>query len=824
MDRLRQDLAFAFRLLYKDRAFAATTILTLAVCLGANAAIFTVVHSVLLRPLPYPEPNRLVVMYDGFPGAGVERAGTSIPNYFDRLAFTETLESQALYRFNGMRVGTGPTAEGVASMEVTPSFFRVLRTRAARGRLFGEDEGRVGRNHVVLLAQDFAARMPGGVDGIVGRELRLNDAPYTVVGVVPSGFLFLDPKVRLWTPLAFTPEQRGEDNRWSQNHQAIGRLAPGATVEQAQARMDSLNARLLERAGSMRAALEGAGYLTRVVPLKADLVRNVRASLQLLWGGVLFVLLIAAVNLTNLSLVRTNGRMRELATRYALGAGGSRVIRQLVTETTVLTLAGGAFGIALGSWTVGALSSTGFSDLPRSAEIRVDAVVVAVIAAMAVVLGIVIGVVPALQIRNLNLNSVLRDEGRSGTAGRHSRSLGRMLVAAQVGLAFVLLVGAGLLLASFRQLLQVDPGFVAEHVLTGRLGLLESRYPNDAAVRAFADRALARIRSLPGVTAAGFTTALPFSWDDSSSVIIPEGYVPAPGESVVSPRSVTISPGYFETLRVPLKRGRVFTASDVDTAPRVIIVDEGLARRFWRDADPIGKRVYEPQRPEDVVKPGPGAKWSTVVGVVGTMKMKGLVEGGEDARAGAYYFPYAQNVNRDIGYAIRTSGDPAAAVQAVRQAVAQIDTEVQPFDVYSLPERVERSLTPRKTPMLLSLGFGLVALLLAAIGIYGVLAYQVSQRTREIGIRMALGCEPSGVLGLVFREGAVLVLVGLTVGASGALALQRVIAAQLFGVRPLDPLVLLSVTGVLAVTAGLACFWPARRAARVDPIVALADQ
>jgi hypothetical protein len=262
----------------------------------------------------------------------------------------------------------------------------------------------------------------------------------------------------------------------------------------------------------------------------------------------------------------------------------------------------------------------------------------------------------------------------------------------------------------------------------------------------------------------------------------------------------------------------------VDTAPRVVILDEALAERFWRGTDPIGKRMYVPQRPEDVAKPGPGVTWLTVIGVVGSVKMKGLVEGGEDTRAGAYYFPYAQSVRRDIGYAIRTTGDRAAAVQAVRQAVAQIDPEVQPFDVYSLTERVERSLTPRKTPMLLSLGFGLVALLLAAIGIYGVLAYQVSQRTREIGIRMALGCEPFSVLGLVFREGAVLVLVGLTVGVIGALALQRVIAAQLFAVRPLDPLVLLSVTGVLAVTAGLACFWPARRAARVDPIVALADQ
>jgi ABC-type antimicrobial peptide transport system permease subunit len=275
---------------------------------------------------------------------------------------------------------------------------------------------------------------------------------------------------------------------------------------------------------------------------------------------------------------------------------------------------------------------------------------------------------------------------------------------------------------------------------------------------------------------------------------------------------------------VPLKRGRLFTASDDDAAPRVTILDQSLARRFWRDPDPIGKRVYKPQSPDDIAKPGPGVKWLTVVGIVGSVKMKGLVEGGEDARAGAFYIPYAQSVNRDIGYAIRTTGDPTAVVQAVRQTVAQIDPEVQPFDVFSLPERVERSLAPRKTPMLLSLGFGLVALLLAAIGIYGVLAYQVAQRTREIGIRMALGCEPAGVLGLVFREGALLVLVGLAVGVIGALALQRVIAAQLFGVRPLDPVVLLSVTGVLAVTAGAACLWPARRAARVDPIVALTDQ
>jgi predicted permease len=819
MDRLRQDIAFALRLLTKDRAFAITTILTLAVCLGANAAIFTVVRSVLLRPLPYPEAERLVFEYDAFPGAGVERAGTSIPNYYDRLAFTDAFESQALYQSSGARVGTGPGAEGVASMDVTPSFFRVLRTRALRGRLFTEDDGQTGRNQVVVLAADYAERMPG----VVGRQLRLNDQPCTVIGVAERGFLFLDPKIRLWMPLAFTPQQRGEDNRYSQNHQMIGRLAPGATVELAQARVDALNAQLLERAGSMRSILESAGYATKIVPLKADLVRNVAASLQLLWGGVLFVLLIAAVNITNLALVRANGRLREIATRHALGAGRSRVIRQLVTEATLLTLAGGALGFALASWGVEALTRSGFADLPRSAEIRVDAVVVAVMAVTALVLGLVIGAVPAMQLRNISLATVLRDEGRAGTAGRRSRSIGRGLVAAQVGLAFVLLVGAGLLLASFRQLLQVDPGFVAEHVVTGRLGLVDSRYPEDAAVRSLASRSLERIRAVPGVTSAGLTTQLPFSWDDSSSVIIPEGYAPKPGESVVSPRYVRVTPGYIETLHIPLRRGRLFTTGDVETAPRVVVLDEALARRFWPGADPVGRRMYFPDGPQDIVRPGPNVRWLTVIGIVAPVKMKGLVEG-EDARAGAYYVPFAQDTQRNLAFAVRTTADASMVIQGIRQAMVQVDPEVQVYDVFSLPERVERSLTPRKTPMLLSIGFGLIALLLASIGIYGVLAYQVGQRTREIGIRMALGCEPRSVLGLVFREGAVLVAVGLAGGVLGALALRRVIASQLFGVEPLDPVVLLAVTAVLALTAGLASFWPARRASRVDPIIALSDQ
>jgi predicted permease len=820
MDRLRQDLVFAVRLLHKDRAFAATTILTLALCVGANTAIFTVVRSVLLRPLPYAEADRLVVAFDAFPGAGVERAGTSVPNYLDRVPLTQVFDSVALYRFSGLRVGTGGSAESVPSLEVTPSFFRVLRARAARGRLFSESEGHMGRQHVAVLSHDFAARLPGP---LIGRELRLNDTPHTVVGVLPEDFGFLNPEVRVWTPLAFSDEQRAEDARYSQNHELIARLAPGATLAHAQARLDALNAINLQRAGPLAPALRDAGYHTRLLPFQADVVRNVRSSLHMLWGGVLFVLLIAGVNITNLALVRASGRLREIATRHALGAAQARVTRQLITETTLLTVIGGAIGLALGAWSVDALSSAGFAEIPRSHEIRIDAVVVASILGMAAALGVIVGAVPAAQIARLNLNAVLRDEGRSGTAGRGARAVRRGLVVAQVALAFVLLAGAGLLLASFRQLLKVDPGFSAEHVLTGRATLLESRYPDLAAVRGFTSRALERIRALPGVEAAGVTTFLPFSFDADSTVIIPEGYAPAPGESVVSPNVLRVTPGYFEAMRVPLKRGRFFAASDTDGAPPVVIVDERLAKRFWGDADPIGRRMYQPRRPEEVAKPAPDAVWLQVIGVVGAVKLKGLVEG-EDARIGAFYYPYAQDPQRGIALAIRTSGDSVAVSNAVRHALSALDPEVQLSDVLNMPDRVERSLTSRRTPMLLSVAFGLVALLLASIGIYGVLAYQVSQRTREIGIRMALGCDTRGVLGLVFREGVGLVLVGLAVGGLGAVALRQFIASQLYGVGALDPVVMLSVTGVLALTAGVACLAPARRAARVSPVVALSQQ
>jgi predicted permease len=823
MDAVRQDLVFAWRMLRKDRAYGLTVILTLAVCLGANAAIGTVVRSILFRPLPYPEPDRLIHSYDSFPGAGVERAGTSVPNYFDRRALTGVFDEVALYQFAGYRVGQGASAEGVSAMDVTPSFFRVLRVEAAAGRLFREDEGSPGHDKVVVLSHAFASEQPGGVDGMVGRQVRLDDQLYDVVGVLPEAFHFLNPEIRLFVPLAFTDEDRAEDRRYSQNHEQIARLAPGVTLEQAQAQVDALNAQFLDRAGPLKAPLIKAGYTTKTVEFEADLVRNVRAALQLLWGGVLFVVLIAAVNIANLSLVRGSGRMKELATRSAIGAGRGRIAFQLVIEATLLTAIGGALGLLVGYWTLGALEWLGLSDLPRAHEIRMDEAVFGFTLGLALLLGFVVGAAPAVQLARSSLSNMLRDEGRSGTAGRGTQFVRRALVVSQVALAFVLLVGAGLLLASFTQLMRIDPGFVADHVLTGRVSPLESRYPDDAALRAYASRALERLRALPGIEAAGASSYLPFSWDGNSSVIIPEGQPMDPGASVVSPNQLYVTPGYLEAMKVALKRGRFFTDADGPGAPRVVILDEQLAARFWPNADPIGRRVYLPDRPEDVIKPGADVTWLQVVGVVGNVKLKGLVEG-EEARAGAYYMPFSQDPSRGIGLAVRSRGDLGAITAAVRRALADIDPETQAFDVFSMSERVEKSLNPRRAPMLLSTAFGLLALLLASIGLYGVLAYHVSQRTREIGIRLALGSDARGILRLVLSEGVLLVALGIAGGVVGALALRGAIASQLYGVGALDPMVMLTAVAVLAFVSLIACLGPARRAARVSPLVALSEQ
>jgi predicted permease len=818
MERLGQDIRFAFRLLVKDRAFAITTLLTLAVCIGANATIFSVVDSILLKPLPVPEPERLVMMQNIYPRAGVDRGSNGVPDYYDRLRELQVFEEQALYNTRGLTIGLEGNPQRVLGMMATPSLLRMLEANPVQGRIFTEAEGELGNHGKTILTYGYWQEVFGGKPA-VGQQLRINGVSHEIVGVLPEGFHFLDPDVKLWIPAAFSAREKSDDSRHSNNWSMVGRLRRGATAVQAQQQLDALNARNMERFPQFREILTNAGFRSLATPLQEDLVRGIRGTLYLLWGGVLFVLLIGVVNVTNLVLVRATGRARELATRHALGAQFGRLVRQLLTETVLLTIAGGAFGLAVGYWGLDALVALGLDQLPRGAEVRMDGRAVAFTLGLALAVGIVVGLVPVLNLRGINLSQAFREESRSGTSSRGTRLMRRALVTAQIGFAFMLLIGAGLLLASFQRVLAIDPGFNPSGVLTARVSPPSARYADDAGLRTFTNRLLERVRGLPGVQQAGVTSSIPFGGDYSDSVILAEDYRPQPGESLISPFYFHVSPGYFEALGAKIVSGRDFADGDTESSQQVVIVDQKLARRFWGDKDPVGRRMYKPESPEDFVKPGGNVRWYTVVGVVSDMKISGLVE--TETRFGGYYFPVAQQTARYMTLTVRTEGAASSLVPLIRRELAAIDPELPLYGVLTMEERMDESLVSRRAPMVLATAFAGVALFLAAIGIYGVLAYQVSQRSREIGIRMALGSDAWGVFRLILSEGVLLLAVGLGLGMIGAFSIRTAMESQLYGVGALDPTVLTIVATIFAAVALIACVVPARRASRIDPMHAL---
>ena len=828
------DLHFGLRLLWKDKAFTITAVLTLAVCIGANTALFSIVHNVLLKPLPVPESERIVLMGNAYPGAGAATGGaSSVPDYYDRRRDMDALEEQAAYTLGSQSIDQNGTPVRVLVSRVTPSFFRLLRVAPALGRTFTEQDGEVGTDSSVVLSYGLWQSQFGGDPAAIGKDLRVDGQPYTVIGVMPSGFLFLNPDVLLWRPLAFTAEQKSDERRHSNNFQNIGRLKPGAGVEQAQQQVDAINARNLEMFPALKPLLVNAGFHTVVEPLQETLVRDIKATLYLMWGGALFVLLIGCVNVANLVLVRSRVRTRELAVRLALGAGRGRICRQGVAESVVLALVSAAIGLAVGYAVLQALGALGVNELPRGTEIRLDGTVVAWTIAAATAIGALLGLIPVASALPANLTMVLREEGRSGTSGRGARTLRRALVVAQVGFAFVLLVGAGLLFASFREVLAVQPGFNPEGVLTASIALPRPRYTDEKALVGFTNEALRRLSALPGVSAAGATSAIPLGGNNSNSVIFAEGYQMKPGESIVSPSQVVVTPGYFEAMGVRLVRGRFFDGRDVSTGPagtaiggqvmraRSIIVDETLATRFWPGQDPVGRRMYFPNDLKDVTSITDRTVFHTVVGVIGDVKLRELAEANRSV--GAYYFSTDQAPVSFLTFAVKTAGDPLALTSAVRGAINGLDRELPVFDTRSMQQRMDRSLVSRRSPVVLSLAFGGVALFLSALGIYGVLAYLVTQRRREIGIRIALGSSAPAIFELVLREGLLLIGAGLVLGGAAALALRSSLQSQLFGVAATDPFVLATVTGLLALVAVFACAVPATRAMRIDPIVALTD-
>jgi predicted permease len=818
MDTFLLDLKYGIRSLWRDRGFALTVLLTFSVCIAANTALFAIVNSVILRPLPVSDANSILITSNEYPKAGVTGTNNSSSgDYFDRLREMTVFESQAIFRQRDQTVDLNGSPQQIHGMLVTPSWFELLRVSPTLGRAFTREEGEIGADQEVILSHGLWRQLYAGDTSALGRELRISGRPFKIVGVMPPDFNFIDPDVRLWMPLAFTAEQKTVHH--SNNWYHIGRLKPGATLQQAQAQVNALNNENLERFPEIKEIVINAGFHTEVKPLQDMLTTGVKRTLYLLWGGAFLVLLIGGLNIANLALARLALRRKELATRIALGAGRAQLMRQLIVENLGLALLGGMVGIALGAGLLRTLNAIGLEHFPRAGEVHMDSTVVLVSLAFSLVAGLFVGLFPIAGISNIGISDALHEDSRTGTTGKKSRSVRQLLVAAQIGFAFALLVGAGLLLASFRLLSQVDPGFTSNGVVTASVALPRSRYPKNELLRDFMNRALPAVRAIPGVSIAGATDAIPLGGSHDDSVILAEGYQMKPGESLISPLNISVTPGYFEALGIHMVRGRSFDERDNENAPRVVIVDERLAQHFWPDRDPIGRRMYMPGDDKDLLKTDEHTVWLTVIGVARTLRYENL--DGSGAPVGAYYFPNSQQPAGGFTFALKTAADPGSVVRALREEISRLDPDLAVFDVHSMSERIDLSLSSRRTSMLLANAFGGVALFLASLGIYGVLAYLVARRTREIGIRVALGSTRAGILRLVLREGFELVALGLVLGFAGALSLHKAVASEVYGVRPLDPLVLASVMTLLAIVALVACAVPARRAMRVDPMVAL---
>ena len=807
METLWQDIRFGVRMLVKNPVFTTIAVLTLALGIGANTAIFSVVNGVLLRPLPYEDPDRLVVIWNEYAKMNLQ-ASNSVPDYFDRREQSKTLEDiAALTIRNTNLTGSGEPVR-ILSSPVTASFFPVMGVQPAQGRAFRPEEDQPGHNRVAVLSHGCWQRRFGGDPDIVGQTIQLDREAHTVVGVMPENFNLVFVDVEVWTPIAFTPEQKADDQRGREYLIAVARVKPGIPLGQVEAEMDTIAARVIELFPDRAGFLRDAGWGAEVVPLQEQLRGDLRPALLVLLGAVGLVLLIACANVANLLLARASAREKEIAIRAALGAGRGRIIRQLLTESILLGLLGGGVGLLLAHWGIQALVRTLLAvaplNVPLLSEIGIETGVLLFTLALSLGTGVIFGIAPALSAARTDLHNTLKEGGRSsGTAGRHR--LRSVLVVAEVALTLVLLVGAGLLLRSVHQLLQVSPGFQTDNRLTFQINLPSATYDRPQEV-AFFWELLPRVRALPGVRAAGATNQLPLGAGRNTRSFTVEGYQAPEGESMPLSENRVISPGYIKAMGIPLLKGREFDQRDTETSRPVVLVDQKTVRRFWPDQDPLGRRI---QFGDDV--------WREVVGVVGSVKNGGLEAEGREQ----IYAPYTQFPRSTMYLVLHTESAPLSLLGAARAEVRALDRTVPVSEVKTLEQQLDGSVAIRRLSMTLLLVFALLALVLAAVGIYGVMSYSVSRRTHEIGIRMALGAQPADVLKLVVRQGMVLTLIGVGVGLAASFGLTRFLESLLFGVTPTDPVTFAGVSALLAAVALLACYIPARRATQVDPMVAL---
>ena len=800
------DLAYALRGIAKAPLFYAIVTGTLALGIGANAAIFTVVNAVLLRPLPYPQPDRLMMVWTYNPRQGFDKDVGTYPNFEDwRRASTSFARMSAYSRASVTLTGSGDPAQ-IRGGRVTPEYFETLGVAPSRGRAFNAANGQAGGERVVMLAHGLWTRRFGADPSIVGRTIMLNGVPHEVLGVMPASFAHPED-AEFWVPLAPVGQyQQLFASRGSYWLTIVGRLKPGVTREAAQSEMDAIAARLEKEYPA------NAGIGIRLVPMHEEIVGDVKRPLIILLGAVCFVLLIACANVANLLLTRAASRQRELAIRAALGAGRRRLVRQMLTESVLLGLIGGGAGLLVAAWCTELLQSLAPAELPRLVTVAVDWTVVAYALAASLLTGLLFGIVPAFQAARRDAGAHLKEGGRTGSDGTRGRRVRAALAVGELAVALVLLIGAGLLVRSVIALNSLDPGFASTGVLALRLNLPEAKYTTPERITAFYEQLIERLSALPGVESAGAGSSLLLSRLPGSGTINIEGRPRVPDGALNIPVPYdTMTPGFFTTLEIPLRRGRMFTAADTPQAQEVVLVNESFVRRFFPNEDPLGRRVTfgNPTRPDN--------RWQTIVGVVADTK-----RGGFEREAWAeVYFPMRQAPDASMFVLLRTAGDPSALAGAAQAAVWALDRDQAIAVVRTVGDFLAQAQANRRfTTLLLGL-FAVVALVLAAIGVYGVLAYATAQRTQEIGIRMALGADRVAILRMVFASGARIAAIGLTLGLAGSLALTQVLTGLLFGVGAHDPLTFVVVPAALLAVALAACWLPARRAIRVEPVIAL---
>jgi putative ABC transport system permease protein len=800
METLLKDLRYGFRSLIKHPSFTAIAVITLALGIGANSAMFSTVNAVLLRPLSFPESERIVVLEGVNPSKGINRSNMSIPDLADWQTQNQVFEQLAGFVSGGSLLTSGDETERIRSAGVTADFFPLLRTAAIKGRTLQLDDAQKGRDQVVVLSYGLWQRRFGGDQNVVGNKVTLAGKSTTVVGVMPAGFDY-PAQSELWVPYPIEAATERRDNRYVN---VIARLKPGVNITQAQAAMDTINQRLAQSYVETN-----SGWTVLVINLQELMVGSMRKSLLVLLGAVAFVLLIACANVGNLLLARATGRQKEIAVRAALGASRWRVIRQLLTESLLLSLIGGAIGLTLSVWLTRLLVSISPPNTPRFDEIRPDARVLAFTLGITVLTGLVFGLAPALQVARVDLNEGLKEGGRSGSGGTRNKRLRSLMMVSEIALSFMLLVGAGLLIKSFMRLREVSPGFTPANVLTMRVNLLPGKYAEGEPRVQLLRQTLEHLKTLPGVQSAGAVLSLPLGGDtfNVGRSYIREGRPFTPEESA-SATYLAATPDYFHTLQIPLLGGRPFNDQDTGTTTKVVIVNETLAHQLWPGASPLGRHITiwrDEKFPREIV------------GIVADAKAS------LDAEAEPQmYVPYAQDSGwGSMSLVIRTTGDPAATAAAARSEIRSLDKGIPVFNVKTMNDVLAVSVAQQRVSMLLLSAFAAVALLLAMIGIYGVTAYYVTQRTQEIGIRMALGAQMGDVMKLVFKNGMVLALIGVAVGLAGAFALTRLMASLLFAVKPTDTATFLLVSVCLLAAALLACYLPARRATKVDPLTAL---